>query len=77
MFVSHLSLKDFRSYENLELSLKTGQNIFIGENGEGKTNIIEALMYLALLSSHRISSDQPLIKLGSESAYIRAKIESD
>ena len=49
MFVSHLSLKDFRSYENLELSLKTGQNIFIGENGEGKTNIIEALMYLALL----------------------------
>ena len=77
MFVSHLSLKDFRSYENLELSLKAGQNIFIGENGEGKTNIIEALMYLALLSSHRISSDQPLIKLDSERAYIRAKIESD
>jgi len=77
MFVSHLSLKDFRSYENLELSLKAGQNIFIGENGEGKTNIIEALMYLALLSSHRISSDQPLIKLGSERAYIRAKIESE
>ncbi len=77
MFVSHLSLKDFRSYENLELSLKAGQNIFIGENGEGKTNIIEALMYLALLSSHRISNDQPLIKLGSERAYIRAKIESD
>ena len=71
MFVSHLSLKDFRSYENLELSLKTGQNIFIGENGEGKTNIIEALMYLALLSSHRISSDQPLIKLDSERAYPR------
>jgi len=77
MFVSRLSLKDFRSYENLELSLKAGQNIFIGENGEGKTNIIEALMYLALLSSHRISSDQPLIKLDSERAYIRAKIESD
>ena len=41
MFVSHLSLKDFRSYENLELPLKAGQNIFIGENGEGKTNIIK------------------------------------
>ena len=77
MFVSHLSLKDFRSYENLELSFKAGQNIFIGENGEGKTNIIEALMYLALFSSHRTSSDQPLIKLGSERAYIRAKAESD
>jgi DNA replication and repair protein RecF len=77
MFVSHLSLADFRSYSSLELSLKPGQNIFIGENGEGKTNIIEALMYLALLSSHRISSDQPLVKLGSERAYVRAKVESD
>lgn len=76
MFVSHLSLTDFRSYSQLELSLKPGQNIFVGENGEGKTNIIEALMYLALLSSHRISSDQPLVKLGSERAYVRAKIES-
>lgn len=76
MFVSHLSLTDFRSYSQLELSLKAGQNIFVGENGEGKTNIIEALMYLALLSSHRISSDQPLVRLGSERAYIRAKIES-
>jgi len=77
MFVSHLSLKDFRSYENLELFLKKGKNIFIGENGDGKTNIIEALMYLTLLSSHRISTDQPLIKLGCERAYIRTKIESD
>jgi DNA replication and repair protein RecF len=77
MFVSHLSLTDFRSYSNLELSFKPGQNIFIGENGEGKTNIIESLMYLALLSSHRISSDQPLVKLGAERAYIRAKVESE
>ncbi|MFM1796949.1 MAG: hypothetical protein RL733_730 [Actinomycetota bacterium] len=77
MFVSHLSLTDFRSYSQLELVLKPGQNIFIGENGEGKTNIIEALMYLALLSSHRISSDQPLVKLGSERAYVRAKVDSE
>jgi len=77
MFVSHLSLTDFRSYSNLELSFKPGQNIFIGENGEGKTNIIESLMYLALLSSHRISSDQPLVKLGAERAYVRAKVESE
>ena len=76
MFVSHLSLTDFRSYPTLELQLEPGQNIFIGDNGEGKTNIIESIMYLALLSSHRISSDQPLVKLGTERAYIRAKIES-
>ena len=77
MRVTHLSLTDFRSYSNLELTFKSGQNIFIGENGEGKTNIIESLMYLALLSSHRISSDQPLVKLGAERAYVRAKIESE
>jgi DNA replication and repair protein RecF len=77
MFVSHLSLTDFRSYSNLQLSFKPGHNIFIGENGDGKTNIIESLMYLALLSSHRISSDQPLVKLGCERAYVRAKVESD
>ncbi len=77
MFVSHLSLTDFRSYPQLELPINPGQNIFIGENGEGKTNIIEAIMYLALLSSHRISSDQPLVRLGSERAYVRAKVESE
>ena len=76
MYVSHLSLTDFRSYPSLELQPQPGQNIFIGENGEGKTNIIESLMYLALLSSHRISSDQPLVRLGSERAYIRARIKS-
>lgn len=74
MFISHLSLQDFRSYKNLELPLTTGTHIFIGENGEGKTNIVEAIMYLALLSSHRISSDAPLIKLGAERGYIRAKV---
>ncbi len=74
MFINHLSLQDFRSYKNLELPLTTGTHIFIGENGEGKTNIVEAVMYLALLSSHRISSDAPLIKLGAERGYIRAKV---
>ena len=77
MRVTHLSLTDFRSYSTLNLDFQAGQNIFIGENGEGKTNIIEALMYLALLSSHRISSDQPLVKLGAERAYIRATINTD
>jgi DNA replication and repair protein RecF len=74
MKLNHISLTNFRSYTNLELKIDGGTHIFIGENGEGKTNIIEAIMYLALLSSHRISSDAPLIKLGSEQAFIRAKI---
>ena len=74
MKISHLSLQDFRSYKNLELKLNEGTHIFIGENGEGKTNIVEAIMYLALLSSHRISTDAPLIKLGAERGYIRAKV---
>jgi DNA replication and repair protein RecF len=74
MKLSHLSLINFRSYSKLEFPLSGGTYIFIGENGEGKTNIIEAIMYLALLSSHRISADAPLIKLGSEQAFIRAKI---
>ena len=74
MKITHLSLHDFRSYSSLELPLDGGTHIFVGENGEGKTNIIEAVMYLALLSSHRISSDAPLIKLGAERAYVRAKV---
>jgi DNA replication and repair protein RecF len=76
MKITHLSLQDFRSYKTLELSLSEGTHIFIGENGEGKTNIVEAIMYLALLSSHRISSDAPLIRLGAERGYIRAKVSN-
>lgn len=74
MHLKHISLHNFRSYSNLELALEPGTHIFIGENGEGKTNIIEAVMYLALLSSHRISSDAPLIRLGSDRAYVRARV---
>ena len=77
MFVSYLSLLDFRSYKNLELELNRGPHIFLGDNGEGKTNIAEALMFLALLSSHRVSTTAPLIRLGAEKAYLRAKIEDE
>ncbi len=77
MQISHLSLTNFRSYKQLDLSLNPGKTIFIGENGEGKTNIVESIIYLSLLESHRVSSDQPLVKLGEERAYIRAKTKSD
>ena len=75
MYISHITLSNFRSYEKLDLPLKPGTHLFIGENGEGKTNIVESIMYLALQNSHRVSADAPLIKLGNQGAYIRAKIE--
>ena len=76
MFLSYLQLINFRSYENLELQLTPGITTYVGSNGEGKTNIVEAIGFLAYLRSHRTSSDNPLIKLGHEKAYIRAKVDT-
>lgn len=76
MYLSSLTLKDFRSYEELSLNLNPGVTVFIGSNGFGKTNIIEAIGYLATLSSHRVSTDTPLVRLGAESAYIKGVVES-
>jgi len=73
--LSLLSLKNFRSYSDLELPLKPGITIFLGRNGEGKTNIVESVLYLAFLSSHRTATDQPLVQLGQNSAYVRSKIQ--
>ena len=75
MHLTHLSLKSFRSYSELELPLEPGITIFLGRNGEGKTNIVESILYLAFLSSHRTSGDLPLVKLGESSAYTRARIQ--
>jgi DNA replication and repair protein RecF len=76
MWINHLSLKNFRSYDELELPIEQGINIFLGRNGEGKTNIVEAILYLSFLSSHRTANDQPLVKLGNQSAYVRAKVQN-
>jgi DNA replication and repair protein RecF len=77
MHLKKLSLTNFRSYEKLELSFISGVNTFIGNNGCGKTNIAEALIYLGFLSSHRVSTNAPLIHRDLEQAIIRAEIESD
>ena len=77
MRITKLALKDFRSYSNLELDLQPGVNTFIGDNGSGKTNIAESLIYLSFLSSHRVANNQPLISLGASQAIIRAEIERD
>ena len=76
MRVTKLALTNFRSYKNLELEFGAGPTTFIGNNGSGKTNIAESLIYLAYLSSHRVSNNQPLISLGADQAIIRAEIES-
>jgi DNA replication and repair protein RecF len=77
MRVTKLALTNFRSYKNLELEFAAGPTTFIGNNGAGKTNIAEALIYLSFLSSHRVSQNQPLLALGADQAIIRAEIERD
>ena len=77
MRVTKLALTNFRSYKNLELEFEAGPTTFIGNNGSGKTNIAESLIYLAYLSSHRVSQNLPLLNLGTDQAIIRAEIERD
>jgi len=75
VLITNLNLNNYRSYTTLDLTLDPGVSIFVGKNGEGKTNIAEAVLYLTFLSSHRASGNTPLIKLGNQSAYIRAKVK--
>ncbi len=74
MYLSHLSLTNFRSYEQAELELKPGPNILIGANGVGKTNVAEAINYLAVQHSHRVSNDHPLVRIGQDQALARGRI---
>ena len=77
MFVAHLSLTDFRSYPGAELALDPGVTALVGPNGQGKTNLVEAIGYVATLSSHRVATDAPLIRLGADRAVIRAAVSRD
>lgn len=74
MYLEQLSLTDFRSYAQVELSFEPGVTVLVGANGIGKTNLMEAIGYLATLSSHRVSSDAPLLRFGTERAMIRARL---
>ena len=77
MYLSDLSLVDFRSYSEVELALQSGVTAFIGANGQGKTNLIEAIGYLAGLASHRVAQDAPLVRLDAERAVIRGTVVRD
>jgi DNA replication and repair protein RecF len=72
--VTHLSLADFRSYPRLELPLEPGVTALVGPNGQGKTNLVEAVGYVATLGSHRVATDAPLIRLGAQRAVVRTAI---
>ncbi|BBY58440.1 DNA replication/repair protein RecF [Mycolicibacterium sarraceniae] len=70
MYVRHLALRDFRSWQHVELELAPGRTVFVGQNGFGKTNLVEALWYCATLGSHRVATDAPLIRAGAERAVV-------
>lgn len=74
MIVEHLSLVDFRNYATAELALHRGPNVLVGKNGQGKTNLAEAIVFLATLGSHRVSSDAPMVKDGQDFGVIRARL---
>jgi DNA replication and repair protein RecF len=74
VIVEHLSLVDFRNYATAELALHRGPNVLVGRNGQGKTNLAEAVVFLATLGSHRVSSDAPMVRDGQDFAVIRARL---
>ncbi len=74
MYVAHLSLTDFRSYAQVELPLEPGITALVGPNGQGKTNLVEAMGYVATLGSHRVPSDAALVRAGATRAVVRTKV---
>jgi DNA replication and repair protein RecF len=74
MIVEQLSLIDFRNYAVADVTLGPGPNVFVGRNGQGKTNLAEAIGFLATLGSHRVSNDAPMVRDGADAAIIRARL---
>lgn len=75
--VAHLTLQDFRSYASAEVPLEPGVSAFIGPNGQGKTNLVEAIGYIATQGSHRAATDAPLVRHGAPRAIVRAGVVRD
>ena len=77
MYVRHISVTDFRSWSAADVGFEPGPSVLFGANGQGKTNLIEALGYLATLGSHRVATDAPLIRAGADRAVVRAAVVSE
>ncbi len=74
MHVDHLQLTDFRNYREADVDLARGPNLFVGRNGQGKTNLVEAIGYLSTLGSHRVPTDAALVRQGCDAAIVRARL---
>jgi DNA replication and repair protein RecF len=74
VYLRHLQLVSFRSWDKVDLALRPGPAVFVGRNGEGKTNLVEAVGYLATMGSHRVSADAPLVAHGAAQAVVRAAL---
>jgi DNA replication and repair protein RecF len=77
MYVRALDVTDFRSWSAAEIALVPGPCVLVGANGQGKTNLVEALGYVATLGSHRVATDAPLIRAGAERAVVRCAVVSE
>ncbi|MFD4249799.1 DNA replication/repair protein RecF [Amycolatopsis thermoflava] len=77
MHIRHLQVTDFRSWEHADLPLTPGPTVLVGQNGRGKTNLLEAIGYLATLGSHRVATDAPLVRHGCERALVRAAVVNE
>lgn len=77
MYVRHLGLRDFRSWAHAELELTPGRTVFVGPNGYGKTNLVEALWYSSTLGSHRVATDAPLVRVGAPRAVVSTIVVND
>ena len=77
MYVRHLTVGDFRSWPSADVAFEPGPSVLVGSNGQGKTNLVEALGYLATLSSHRVPTDAPLVRSGAERAVVQAAVVAD
>jgi DNA replication and repair protein RecF len=77
VYVRHLGLRDFRSWEHAELELTPGRTVFVGPNGYGKTNLVEALWYSSTLGSHRVATDAPLVRVGAARAVVSTIVVND
>jgi DNA replication and repair protein RecF len=77
LYVRHLQVSDFRSWEYADLAFEPGVSVLVGQNGQGKTNLVEALGYVATLGSHRVATDAPLVRHGSPRAVVRTAVVNE
>jgi DNA replication and repair protein RecF len=77
VYVRHLGLRDFRSWAHADLELTPGRLVFVGPNGYGKTNLVEALWYSSTLGSHRVAADAPLVRVGTSRAVVSTIVVND